>query len=141
MGDPLELAKYYSEQSADELILLDIAATVEARKNRVKLVETLSATINIPFTIGGGISTTKDINDLLSAGADKVSIGSAAILDANFVQSAVEQFGAQAMVVSIDVKQDGNSWKVAIKGGAEMTEVDAIEFAEQMAELGVGKLG
>jgi len=140
MGDPLKLAKYYSEQGADELIFLDIAATAEDRQNRTELVRGLAAEINIPFTIGGGITKLEDIEQLLSAGADKVSIGSAAVRDPNFISSAVSRFGSQAIVVSIDAKQKDTSWKVSIKGGFEMTDIDAIIFAERMAELGVGEL-
>ena len=139
-GDPLERAKSYSDTGADELVLLDIAATNEARKNRVELVKQVARLINIPFTIGGGISELDDIKRLLLAGADKVSIGSAAVTNPEFVSQAVEEFGGQAIVISIDPKREDDSWKAYIKGGSERTDVDAIDLAKDMAKRGVGEL-
>ena len=139
-GDPLELAREYSAQNADELVLLDIAATNEARKNRAELVEQVAKAINIPFTIGGGINEINDIRQLLQAGADKVSIGSAAVTNPDFVAEAVREFGGQAIVISVDPKQEGESWKVYTNGGSKRTDVDAIEFSKQMESLGVGEL-
>lgn len=105
-GDPLELAKRYSRQGADELVLLDIVATVEERKNRAELVRAVAEAINIPFSVGGGVNTLEHVRELLNAGADKVSIGSAAVANPDFVKQACEEFGSQAIVISIDPKRN-----------------------------------
>ena len=139
-GDPLELASEYARQGADELVLLDIAATLEERKNRAELVRDVAATINIPFTVGGGISSLQHVRELLQAGADKVSIGSAAISDPEFVRQACGQVGSQAIVISIDPKKFGDSWQVYTHGGSQNSGLDAIEFAAQMQDAGVGEL-
>lgn len=140
-GDPLELAERYTLQGADELVLLDIAATIEERKNRVELVHELAEKISIPFSVGGGVRSIEHVRELLQAGADKVSIGSAAVMDPEFVKKAVDEFGSQAIVVSVDPKRttDGK-WEIYIKGGRENTGVDAIEFAKKMEDAGVGEL-
>ncbi len=104
-GDPLELAKKYADQGADELVLLDIVATVEERKNRAGLVRAVAEAIAIPFSVGGGVSELSHINELLNAGADKVSIGSAAVTDAGFVKKACDRFGSQAIIISLDPKR------------------------------------
>ena len=139
-GDPLELARQYAKQGADELILLDIVATVEERKNRVELVRAIAESIAIPFSVGGGVSGLEHVNELLNAGADKVSIGSAAVTDPDFVKQACDKFGSQAIIISVDPKQNGPIWEIYIKGGRENTGVDAIGFAKQMEDLGVGEL-
>lgn len=139
-GDPLELAMEYYEQGADELVLLDIAATIEERKNRVELVQAVAKQISIPFSVGGGVNSVEHVRELLNAGADKVSIGSAAVTDPEFVKRAVDQFGSQAIVVSIDPKKNGQKWEVYIKGGRENSGIDAVEFAQKMEEAGVGEL-
>lgn len=140
-GDPLKLAKRYEQEGADELVLLDIAATVEERKNRTGLVRAIAGTIAIPFSVGGGINKLEHISELLSAGADKISIGSAAVTDPGFVQKACHKFGSQAIIVSIDPKRstDGK-WEIYIKGGGENSRINAIEFAKKMEGLGVGEL-
>lgn len=139
-GDPLQLAKKYAREGADELVLLDIVATVEERKNRIELVKAVAEAIAIPFAVGGGVSTLADIKELLDAGADKVSIGSAAVTDPEFVKNACDKFGSQAIVISIDPKRTDNGWDVYIKGGRENSGVEAVKFAQQMETLGVGEL-
>lgn len=139
-GDPLKLAEQYALQGADELVLLDIAATVEERKHRVELVKSIAEAIAIPFSVGGGVSSLNDVRELLNAGADKVSIGSVAVTDADFIKKACEEFGSQAIIISIDPKRVGDKWEVYIKGGWENTHIDAIEFAKKMEKLGVGEL-
>lgn len=139
-GDPVKLGKKYSELGADELIFLDITATLENRKTLCDLVSKIAKEINIPFTVGGGISTLEDIKNLLNAGADKVSIGSAAVKNPNLIKTAAEYFGSQCVVISVDAKKKGQDWKIYIKGGTEETDVDAIEFSKQMEKLGAGEL-
>jgi cyclase len=139
-GDPLNLARKYARQGADELVLLDIVATVEERKNRAELVREIAEAINIPFSVGGGVGTVEDVKELLDAGADKVSIGSAAVTDPGFVKEACNNFGSQAIIISIDPKKSGEKWEVYIKGGRENTVIYAIDFAEKMEGLGVGEL-
>ena len=139
-GDPLELSKQYYEQGADELVLLDIAATVEERRNRVELVQDVARLIAIPFSVGGGINTPEHVLELLQAGADKVSIGSAAVTNPGFVEKACDEFGSQAIIVSVDPKKNGHKWEVYIKGGSENSGIDAIKFAKMMEDIGVGEL-
>ena len=140
-GNPVELGKYYSESGVDELVFLDIAATVEGRKTLYKLVERIAKSITIPFTVGGGVKTIRDIKRLLDAGADKVSIGSAAIEDPDLVTRAAQEFGSQCVVVSVDPKKkEDGSWEMYVKGGREAAGVDAIEFCKDMAWRGAGEL-
>ena len=139
-GDPVELGREYSLEGADELVFLDIMATVEERKIFYDLIRKISENISIPFTVGGGIDRIEDIRNLLNAGADKVSIGSAAVKNPMFVKEAAEQFGSQCIVISVDPKKRGENWEVYIKGGREPTGVDAIEFAKKMEEMGSGEL-
>lgn len=139
-GDPIELGKRYSELGADELVFLDITATLEKRKTLCNLVSKIAKETNIPFTVGGGISTIEDIKNLLNAGADKVSIGSAAVKNPDLVKNAAEYFGSQCVVISVDVKREGQGWKIYIKGGTEETDVNAIEFSKQMEKFGAGEL-
>jgi cyclase len=139
-GDPVELGKLYSEMGVDELVYLDIMATVEKRDTFYNLVRRISQNINIPFTVGGGIKTLDTIRDLLKCGADKVSIGSAAVQDPDFVRAAAEQFGSQCIVISVDPKRTGDHWEVYIKSGREPTGIDAIAFAKQMESSGAGEL-
>lgn len=140
-GDPVELAKLYSDMGADELIFLDITATVEKRKTFCSLVGEIAKNINIPFTVGGGIQNLEDIRRLLNNGADKVAICSYAVKNPGFIQAAAEQFGSQCVVVSIDAKKSAsNKWEVYINGGRLNTEIDVIEFAKKMEQLGAGEL-
>lgn len=139
-GDPVELARSYSEQGADELVFLDITATTEKRNTLISLVEKVAAEIDIPFTVGGGIKTVGDIGDLLAAGADKVSINSAALNDHNLLTNAAEQFGSQCVVLAIDAKRDGGRWIAYANGGRIATGVDAVEWAVRGTRLGAGEI-
>ncbi len=139
-GDPLELGRRYSEDGADELVFLDITATVEGRKAWLQLISRLARHLTIPFTVGGGISTLADINALLCAGADKVSLGTAAVLNPELVAQAARQFGSQCLVVSVDARRRNDSWICYIRGGTQPTGTDAVQFAARMARLGAGEL-
>lgn len=139
-GDPVELAKKYSEMGADELVFLDITATVEKRKTLCELVRKIASNINIPFTVGGGISSLEDTKALLDNGADKVSIGSAAVKKPNLIKEASRQFGAQCIVISVDAKKTKTGWEIFIEGGRKSTGIDAIEFSQNMQTLGAGEL-
>lgn len=139
-GDPVELGKMYSDQGADELVFLDIMATVENRDNMYSLVRKVAKEINIPFTVGGGVKTVQDVRNLLESGADKVAICSVAVTNPNFVNKASGEFGSQCIVVSIDPKWNGRFWEIFIRGGREATGIDAIKFAKDMARRGAGEL-
>lgn len=139
-GDPVELAKRYSEEGADELVFLDITATIEKRKTLVDLVERVAAEINIPFTVGGGIKSVEEIEELLKAGADKVSLNSSIVKNPDLINQASAAFGAQAIVAAIDAKKNGRSWNVYVKGGREDTEMDAIEWMKEVQERGAGEI-
>lgn len=139
-GDPVELGKYYSANGADELVFLDIMATCEDRETLYDLVKRIAENINIPFTVGGGVKSLSDIRTLLKNGADKVSIGSFAIKNPDFIKEASRQFGSQCVVISLDPKKIDGRWKLFINGGRIETEVDAVEFAKQMEEYGAGEL-
>ncbi|MFC1810748.1 imidazole glycerol phosphate synthase subunit HisF [Patescibacteria group bacterium] len=139
-GDPVELGKIYSDMGADELVFLDIMATVENRKTLYNLVKKIAENINIPFTVGGGIKSLEDIRMLLNNGADKVSIGSYATENLDFIKKAAKQFGSQCIVISVDPKWNGSKWEIYIRGGRTPTGIDAIEFSKQMEELGAGEL-
>ena len=139
-GDPFELGKKYVKDGADELVFLDITATLENRKTLIKLVEKLSLEINIPFTIGGGISSVQDVEALLKAGADKVSINSAAVSRPELVSEIAQQFGNQCVVVGIDTKQiDGEDY-VFINGGKIQTEHKTLDWVKTVADLGAGEI-
>ncbi len=139
-GDAVELAKIYSTNGADELVFLDITATVEKRRTLSKLVKRIAAEINIPFTVGGGINTIEDIEILLSAGADKVSINTSAVKNPNILSEAARNFGSQCIVLAIDAKKNENQWKVFLNGGRIETEWDAIEWAKRGVDLGAGEI-
>jgi len=139
-GDPVELARRYTEEGADELVFLDITATKEKRKTLVSLVEKIARHINIPFTVGGGIRTIEEIEAILKAGADKVSLNSAIVKDPSLTKEASDRFGSQAIVAAIDAKRHGNSWNVYIKGGSEDTGIDALKWAEKVEKLGAGEI-
>jgi cyclase len=139
-GDPVELAKIYVEQGADELVFLDITATVENRKTFVELVGHIAKEINIPFTVGGGISSIADVEKLLAAGADKVSINSSAVKRPALISELAQQFGNQCIVVAIDAgKVDGN-WRVFTHGGRKATDIDVFEWAKEAEHRGAGEL-
>ncbi len=139
-GDPVELARRYCEEGADELTLLDISATNERRKTLVGLVKEVAAAINIPLTVGGGIGSVEDVSRLLEAGADKVSMNTSAVRSPDLIENAAKGFGSQCVVVSIDAKPDGANWYVYLNGGRERTDLDAIEWSRHCADLGAGEI-
>lgn len=139
-GDPVELAARYSEEGADELVFLDITATNDKRKTLSELVRRVGKEINIPFTVGGGISEVDDIAAMLDAGADKVSINTAAVRNPNLLTRAAENFGSQCVVLAIDAKQTEAGWCVFLNGGRIATELDAAEWAKRGEELGAGEV-
>ena len=138
-GDPVELAKQYVLQGADELVFLDITATVENRKTLIELVKKVAAVINIPFTIGGGISSIQDVEALLNAGADKVSVNSSAVKNPKLIDELSNQFGVQCIVVAIDTKLE-DDWKVYVKGGREATSIYTKDWAKEVQERGAGEI-
>ncbi len=139
-GDAVELAKIYSEQSADELVFLDITATNEKRRTLSELVRKVAAEINIPFTVGGGINSVEDIEILLDSGADKVSINTSAVRNPQILADASKNFGSQCIVLAIDAKSVENVWKVFLNGGRVETDLNAIEWAKRGVELGAGEI-
>ena len=140
-GDPVEQAKAYDAQGADELCFLDITATSDNRGILVDMVDRVAQHCFMPFTVGGGVRSLSDIRTLLLAGADKVSINSAAVSRPEFVREAAEKFGAQCIVVAIDAKKTGDAtWEIFTHGGRKETGLDAVQWAEQMASLGAGEL-
>ncbi len=139
-GDPVELARRYSEEGADELVFLDITATLEKRRTLVELVTRIAKEINIPFTVGGGIKTVDEIEELLKAGADKVSLNSSIVKNPQLINDASEAFGAQAIVAAVDAKRTNGSWNVYIKGGTEDTGLDAIEWMVETEQRGAGEI-
>ena len=140
-GDPVELGKQYSDEGIDELVFLDINATVENRKTLYELASRIARNINIPFTVGGGVQSIADIKNLLNAGADKVSIGSAAITNPELINEASEAYGSQCIVISVDPKKNSaGKWEIFIRGGRDATGADAIEFCKDMEKRGAGEL-
>jgi cyclase len=139
-GDPVELAKKYVEQGADELVFLDITATIEGRKTFVRLVERVAEAINIPFTVGGGINSLKDAATVIRAGADKVSINSAAVKAPRLISDIAADFGQQCTVVAIDTKYVENVWKVFVNGGRTPTGLNTIDWALTAEQLGAGEI-
>lgn len=148
-GDPVEVAKRYDEQGADEITFLDITATHEDRGTTVQMVEAIAEHVFIPLTVGGGIREVDDIRRMLNAGADKVSINSAAVYNPEFVREASEKFGAQCIVVAIDAKRVAgsgelgdteNKWEIFTHGGRKPTGIDAVEWAIKMADYGAGEI-
>lgn len=139
VGNPVELGHYYAEQGADELVYLDITATNEKRKVFLSLVREIAETINIPFTVGGGVSSISDVSALLNAGADKVSINSAAVKNPNLISELAKEFGSQCIVVAMDVKLEGE-WYVHINGGKTRTELKALNRAKQAEAMGAGEI-
>lgn len=139
-GNPLELASFYSKNGADELVFLDISATLEKRKTLAEMVTQLAKEINIPFTVGGGIQSVEDAKLLLQSGADKISINSAAVANPKLITQIAEAFGSQSVVVAIDIKKIENDWYVFIKGGTESTGILAVDWAKKVETLGAGEL-
>ncbi len=139
-GNPVELAKKYAETGADELVFLDISATEEQRKTLIDLVKKVAETINIPFTVGGGISSVEDVEILLKNGADKVSINSSAVKNPQLINDLALTFGSQCIVVAIDAKQIDGIWKVHLVGGKVATEIDLFEWAKEVESRGAGEI-
>lgn len=140
-GDPVELAAFYDREGADELVFLDITASSENRKTTIDMVYRTAAEVFIPYTVGGGISTLEDIRAILEAGADKVSINTAAVKNPQLVEEAAAKFGSQCIVVAIDAKQCGpGRWEVYIHGGRTPTGIDAVEWAQKVEALGAGEI-
>ena len=139
-GDAVELAEIYCRGGADELVFLDITATNEKRKTLSELVKRVAAKINIPFTVGGGISSLEDIEILLNSGADKVSINTSAVKNPQILSDAAKNFGSQCVVLAIDAKLSENDWKVFLNGGRIETALNAIEWAKRGVELGAGEI-
>ncbi|MFQ3173895.1 MAG: cyclase [Flavobacterium sp.] len=139
-GDPVELAKIYSDEGADELVFLDISATEERRKTLVDLVRKVASTINIPFTVGGGISSVEDVAILLQNGADKVSINSSAVKNPQLINDLAKKFGSQCVVVAIDAKQIGDEWIVHLVGGKIPTSLNLFNWAKEVEERGAGEI-
>lgn len=140
-GDPVEIAKRYNDQGADELAFLDISATNEGRDTLVDLVKEVAKVISIPLTVGGGIRTIEDIRKILTAGASKVSINSAAVTRPELIKEAAAEFGSEKLVVALDVKESGaGTWEIYTHGGEKGTGLDAVEWAKKMADLGAGAI-
>ena len=144
-GDPVEIARRYDEQGADEITFLDITASADARETMIHVVEQVAGEVFIPLTVGGGIRTLADVRRLLNAGADKVSINTAAIFNPAFVQAAAERFGSQCIVVAIDAKRtsapgEAECWEIYTHGGRQSTGIDAIAWAVRMTEYGAGEI-
>ncbi len=139
-GDPVELAAAYAEKGADELVFLDISATEEKRKTLAKLVLNVAEQLNIPFTVGGGISSVEDVDILLKNGADKVSINSSAVKHPELINQLSEKFGSQCVVVAIDAKNVNGNWKVHLVGGKVPTDIDLFEWAKEVEQRGAGEI-
>ncbi len=139
-GDPVELGKAYSDAGADELVFLDITASYEGRKTFTDMVTRVAAEINIPFTVGGGINTLGDVDRLLNAGADKVSINSAAILHPELINEITNHYGSQVCVCAIDARMDNDGWHCYIKGGRERTELGLFDWAKEVEDRGAGEI-
>ena len=139
-GDPVELARAYVEQGADELVFLDISATLETRGTLIDLVRRIAEVINIPFTVGGGVRSVSDARELLGAGADKVALNSAAIANPELIGEIAAQFGSQCVVVAIDIRQTGGRWMVHSHGGTKPTELEAITWAIEVEKRGAGEI-
>jgi cyclase len=140
-GDPVELAAFYDREGADELVFLDITASAQGRKTVLDMVYRTAGEVFIPFTVGGGISSLEDIRSILSAGADKVSINTAAVKNPGLVADAAQKFGSQCIVVAIDARQVApGKWEVYIHGGRTPTGIDAVEWARQVEGLGAGEI-
>ncbi len=139
-GDPVEIARRYDTEGADELTFLDITASHEERETMVHVVEDVAGCVFIPLTVGGGIRTLEDIRRMLNAGADKVAINTAAVFNPEFVREASERFGSQCIVVAIDAKRVGDHWEIFTHGGRKPTGIDAVEWAGKIEDLGAGEM-
>jgi cyclase len=142
-GDPIELAQRYDEQKADEVVFLDITATSDDRATTVVLASRASEQLHLPYTVGGGMRTVADMRRMIAAGADKVSVNSAAVKDPSIITRAAEAFGSQAILCAIDAKQmpgNPNKWEVYVHGGRQNTHIDAVEWAAEVAKRGAGEI-
>lgn len=139
-GDPVQLAIEYSRQGADELVFLDITATNEKRKTLSKLVTDIAKNINIPFTVGGGITSVEDVSILLNAGADKVSVNTAAFSNPRIISQLAKEYGSQCIVLAIDTKYEENDWYVYLNGGKVRTRKKTLDWAKEVEELGAGEI-
>jgi cyclase len=139
-GDPVEIARGYDDQGADELAFLDITASSDQRDTIVQVVEAVAAQVFIPLTVGGGVRSAADVRRLLNAGADKVSINTAAVQDPGVVEDAAGRFGSQCIVVAIDAKRSGTGWEVFTHGGRKPSGLDAVEWARRMQAAGAGEI-
>jgi imidazole glycerol-phosphate synthase subunit HisF len=139
-GDPVELAIEYAKQGADELVFLDITATNERRKTLSELVTRIAKHINIPFTVGGGISSIEDVSVLLNAGADKISVNTSAVKNPALIKDLANQFGSQCVVLAVDTKFEDNEWFVYLNGGRVKTELKTIDWVKQAVALGAGEI-
>jgi cyclase len=139
-GDPVEQARLYDEQGADELVFLDISATHEGRKTTLELVGRVADTVFMPLTVGGGIREVADMRSLLLAGADKISVNSAAVKNPELLAEGASRFGAQCIVLAIDARRHDNSWEVYVNGGRVPTEIDAVQWAIRGVKLGAGEI-
>ena len=139
-GDPVELAKFYAEQGADELVLLDISATNEERETFLPIVEAVASQVNIPFTVGGGISNVETARQLLRSGADKISVNSSAVKNPELIAELSNAFGRQCVVVAIDIRKTETGWTVHTHGGKKDTGIDALTWAQKAVDLGAGEL-
>ena len=139
-GEPVELAKIYAEQGADELVFLDITATLENRKTLIQLVEKIAFEINIPFTVGGGINSLEDVKAIINAGADKVSINSSAVKNPALITQIAKHFGSQCVVIAIDTKLENDEWRVFVNGGRVDTTMLTLHWAKQVEASGAGEI-
>jgi cyclase len=139
-GDPVEVAKRYEEEGADELVFLDITASAEGREIMIEVVRRVAENVFMPFTVGGGIRTVEDMRRILEAGADKVSVNTAAVKNPDLIAEGARVFGSQCIVVAIDAKRKGKSWEVYINGGRTPTGLDAVEWARRVESLGAGEI-
>ena len=142
-GDPVELGARYSDEGADELVFLDITATIRSRKTMVELVKKVAENVFIPFTVGGGVRTLDQIDTLLRSGADKVSMNTAAVQNPTLITEAAQRFGSQCVVLAIDarrIKDQQHKWQVCIKAGSEPTDIDAVEWAAKGEQFGAGEI-
>jgi cyclase len=139
-GNPVELARYYTDAGADELVFLDITATAERRKPITNLISAIAAVINIPFTVGGGIRSIEDVTAIIQAGSDKISLNSAAVQNPSLITSIAGTYGTQCVIVAIDAKWLDNQWKVMINGGKTSTHLSVIEWAQKVQALGAGEI-
>ncbi len=139
-GDPVELARFYDKQGADELVFLDISASHEGKETMIEVVQIVATELSIPFTVGGGIRSLEDMKRMLRAGADKVALNTAALDRPELIKEGADYFGSQCIVIAIDAKRNGDHWDVYTHGGRNKTEWDAVEWAKKSVELGAGEI-